>query len=63
MNYVSCVFMCIYVYVCQQVCCIDSSGFNSIFQFKCALLAWQKLYICIAKATAAGLLTNSAHLN
>ncbi len=39
MNYVYCVFMCIYVYVCQRVCCIDSSGFNSIFQFKCALLA------------------------
>ncbi len=35
----------------------------SIFQFKCALLAWQKLYICIAKAIAAGLLTSSAHLN
>ncbi len=33
------------------------------FQFKCALLAWQKLYICIAKAIAAGLLTSSAHLN
>ncbi len=32
-------------------------------QFKCALLAWQKLYICIAKAIAAGLLTNSARLN
>ncbi len=35
----------------------------SIFQFKCALLAWQKLYICIVKAIAAGLLTSSAHLN
>ncbi len=31
--------------------------------FKSALLAWQKLYICIAKAIAAGLLTSSAHLN
>ncbi len=31
-------------------------------QFKCALLAWQKLYICIAKAIAAGLLTNSAYM-
>ncbi len=31
------------------------------FQFKCALLAWQKLYTCIAKAIAAGLLTSSAH--
>ncbi len=38
-----------------------SLNFN--FQFKCALLAWQKLYICIAKAIAAGLLTSSAHLN
>ncbi len=34
----------------------------SQFQFKCALLAWQKLYICIAKAIAAGLLTNSAYM-
>ncbi len=33
------------------------------FSIKCALLAWQKLYICIAKAIAAGLLTSSAHLN
>ncbi len=41
-----------------------SLSLNSIqFKFKCALLAWQKLYICIAKAIAAGLLTSSAHLN
>ncbi len=37
--------------------------FKYQFQFKCALLAWQKLYICIAKAIADGLLTSSAHLN
>ncbi len=36
--------------------------FQFQFQFKCALLAWQKLYICIAKAIAAGLLTNSAYM-
>ncbi len=37
--------------------------FNLNFNLKCALLAWQKRYICIVKAIAAGLLTNSAHLN
>ncbi len=45
----------------KSVCLSLSLSLN--FQFKCALLAWQKLYICIAKAIAAGLLTSSAHLN
>ncbi len=40
-----------------------NSIFNFSIQFKCALLAWQKLYICIAKAIAAGLLTNTLSLS
>lgn len=41
MNYVYCVFICIYVYidVCQRVCCIDSSGF-----IYCALSMSSQLY-------------------
>ncbi len=47
----------------KSVCLSLSLSLSLNFQFKCALLAWQKLYICIAKAIAAGLLTSSAHLN
>ncbi len=42
---------------------LSLSPLSSFFNLSCALLAWQKLYICIAKAIAAGLLTSSAHLN
>ncbi len=41
---------------------IQTSLFLSRSQFKCALLAWQKQKICISKAIATGMVTNSAHV-